>query len=481
MKKQLLFILSLFVVGTLAAQTASIPDGDFETWDSVIWNEPMGFTQTSNSGMNIPIGAPANVTQTAPFHGTYGIQLSTIKFGADTLFAYVTNSINNPVQGQGGIPYSQQATGVRFYYKCNTMSIGKDTACVLFVFKNSGSIIGTYLYKLYGTVGSFTLDAQTFSPALPMAPDSVIFAAISSIGALQGNSGLPGTTLDLDSITFTGVASQPAMMNGDFENWTPDSMYTPVGWFVSTTGSARTTDKYTGQYAMQLTTGIPPQNGGQVQQAFATTGKEVHQNNHHDTLEGGYPYSMKTDSLIFYYKYDTAAYGDTANVGLQFNKGGHVFFFTGSPITESPVYKRMSVPFNLPSNPDSVIINFESSQNNSGNVNPKFVGSSLKIDSLHFGSQPIVTGINPISTGSVSLYPNPTNGVFYINMQGLSGKVEKVTIYDMSGRILENRIYTFGGLKNNIEEFDMSSYSTGVYVIQINTTQGIKYQKVSKL
>jgi hypothetical protein len=480
MKKQLLFILSLFVVGTLAAQTASIPDGDFEKWDSTLWQEPM-FYFTSNSGNNIPIGAPANVTQTVPEHGVYGIQLSTLKFGPDTLFAYITNSNGNPVQGQGGIPYSQQATGVRFYYKCNTMSVGKDTAGVVFVFKNSGSIIGTYLYKLYGNVGSYTLNTQTFSPALPMAPDTVIFAAISSIGALQNMSGLPGTTLDLDSITFTGVASQPAMMNGDFENWIQDSLYSPVGWQVVNYGPTRTTDKYTGQYALALTTGTNPNQGGQIQWASAFTGKDVHLNNHHDTIVGGYPYANQVDSLIFYYKYDTAAYGDTADVGLQFNKSAHAIFYTGMYITASASYKRMSVPFSVPSMPDSVIVSFQSSQSRTGNVNPKYNGSTLKIDSLHFGSQPIVTGMPLLFTGNIQVYPNPTNGTFYVNLQGFQGSVEKITVYDMSGRAIENRVYTFGGIKNSVEEFDMSNYSTGVYIVKINTTQGIKYEKVSKL
>src|ERR1700722_15993569 len=225
MRKHLLFILSLFAAGTLAAQS-SVPNGNFEQWDSVLWQEP-NFYYTSNSSNNIPIGAPANVVQAAPKFGTYGIQLSTIQFGADTLFAFVTNSQNNPIQGQGGIPYNQQATGVRFYYQCNTTSVGLDTAVVLFVFKNSGNVIGTYIYKLYGNVSSYTLNASTFSPALPMAPDTVIFAAISSIGPLENLSGLPGSTLTLDSITFTGVTSQPLMMNGNFENWTQASLYTP--------------------------------------------------------------------------------------------------------------------------------------------------------------------------------------------------------------------------------------------------------------
>ncbi|HTB07512.1 MAG TPA: T9SS type A sorting domain-containing protein [Bacteroidia bacterium] len=479
MRKHLLFILSIFAAGTLAAQS-SVPNGNFEKWDSVLWQEP-NFYFTSNAGNDIPVGAPVNVIQTAPKFGTYGIQLSTIKFGPDTLFAYITNSNGNPIQGQGGIPYNQQATGVRFYYQCNTTSVGLDTAVAVFVFKNSGNIIGTYIYKLYGNISTYTLNASTFSPALPMAPDTVIFAAVSSIGPLENQSGLPGSTLTLDSITFTGVTSQPALMNGSFENWTQDSIYNPTGWQVSNYGPTRTTDKYNGQYAMELTTGTNPNQGGQIQSAYATTGQNINLNNHHDTIIGGYPFSNQIDSLVFYYKYDTAAYGDTANVGLQFNKNSSVIFWSGAPITASATYKRMSVPFNIPSTPDSVIVSFESSQSQFGNVNPKYNGTVLKVDSVHFGSQ-IITGIRALSTiGNIQMYPNPTNGLFYVNLQGFNGSLEQISVFDMSGRMIETTNYAFAKTRNSIEQIDMSGFATGTYLVKIGTSQGIKYEKVSKL
>jgi hypothetical protein len=476
MKKQLLFILTLFVAGTLAAQT-SVPNGNFEKWDSIYWQDPM-YYNTSNGGMNIPVGAPVNVKQTKGYHASFGVQLTSFISGPDTLFAYMTNSAGNPAKGQGGIPYNQQATGVRFYYKCHT--VAKDTAGVMFVFKKAGTIIGTYFSKMEGNVSTYTLNSSTFTPPLAVAPDSVIFAAVTTISALNNKSGLPGDTLTLDSITFTGVASQPAMMNGDFENWMSDSIFTPSSWYVRTDSIARTTDKDNGQYALELQTGITQSNGGQVQDGYATTGKDVRISNHHDSIEGGYPYTNKIDSLVFYYKYTPALLsGDSAQVDLQFNKNAKPIFSTGMPLGIALVYTRASMPFNLGATaPDSVIVSFYSSKQSNNNA---FIGSTLKIDSVHFGSQ-VMTGVNfsSITSGSIAVYPNPTKGLFYINLQGFTGRVEKISVYDMSGRMITSKNYNFGGVQHSVEAFDMSDYSAGMYIIKLYTDKGIQYQKLNK-
>src|SRR6185312_7270553 len=202
--KKLYFIASMFIA---TAAMAQIPNGNFEHWDSIIAPNPINY-QTSDFGGNLPPTAPPNVTRVTGYHASYGVQLTTILFGKDTGFAFLTNSSNNPVKGQGGIPYSQQAKGFRIYYKCNVMA--GDSAGIMFVFKKAGSIIGTYYYTFTGTTVPYTLLTKTFSPALTMAPDSVIFAATSS-NAIFGGTGKPGSTLTIDSVTFTGVSSQPAM------------------------------------------------------------------------------------------------------------------------------------------------------------------------------------------------------------------------------------------------------------------------------
>ena len=68
---------------------------------------------------------------------------------------------------------------------------------------------------------SYTLFEIPFSPALTETPDSVMFAVASSWEVVtgEGNGGMVGSTLTVDSISFTGVTSQPTLFNGDFESW----------------------------------------------------------------------------------------------------------------------------------------------------------------------------------------------------------------------------------------------------------------------
>ena len=472
MIKKLHFIFALFAAYSLAAQTP-IPNGNFEQWDSVIYQNPTGYA-TSNFGTgNLPPGAPGNVTQVAGYHAKYGVQLTTIVVGKDTGFAYIANSQNNPVQGKGGIPYNQQAKGFRIYYKCNVMA--KDTAGIMFVFKKAGSVIGTYYVPVMGTVSSYTLLSKTFSPALAQAPDSVIFAATSS-DVIFGGNGKAGSTLTIDSLTFTGVSSQPAMLNGDFENWMFDTLYTPHSWLVSTVGNARTTDKYAGKYALALTTGLPPGNNS-IQGGFATDGTLLKINNNNDSTVGGYPYSRSADSIYLYYKYVPGFVGDTAAVQMQFSKNSQVVGYVGVKLPPAPTYTRIVAPFFIGTTPDSVITFITSSINN----NPSKGGSMLKVDSLCFYSQ-IIAGIAPItSSGNIKVYPNPVKDIFYVDLKDYSGKVNTIKIYDMSGKVIETRNYNFSPLMHTVESFDMSAYSAGTYLMSIGTPSGVKYQKVSKV
>ena len=62
---------------------------------------------------------------------------------------------------------------------------------------------------------------------------------------------------------------------------------------------------------------------------------------------------------------------------------------------------------------------------------------------------------------SISLYPNPTNSVF--NLEIPNEVIKKVEIYDVSGKKL---------LESNQQQIDVSSFATGIYMVQIQTESG---------
>jgi hypothetical protein len=465
--KKLLLSLAL-VLGSASLFAQAIPNGGFESWNAINWSDPTYYFAANDQ--NVPNGYPATVVSTSgAYHGSFAVQLTTTKVGSDTLQAYLANGNPSGSNVTGGIPYAQKPTGLRIYYKCNIKA--GDTGLILAIFKKSGSVIGQYIYKVYGSVGSYTLLAKTFSPALPLTPDTVVFAATPS-NLLTGNfSGIPGSTLTIDSLTFTGGVSQPADLNGDFENWTSYTDNIPTGWSGSYPGVIQTVDKYAGSYALELETTPPNVNNNQAQQGYATTGI----NSNHGTV-GGYPYTQMTDTLFFYYKYAPVG-TDTASVNMQFKKGGSPIGGAGMNYTTAQAaYTLAKVGFNIGTAPDSVIVSFQSS-NYSSNIGAH-VGSIFKVDNVYLKSQPLAVNFIVLPEGAVKVYPNPTTGMLNIDTHDLSGTVQSIQVFDMSGRVISSTNYT--DLKTGLTTFNMSDCATGLYLLHISTSEGSYFQKINK-
>jgi len=70
----------------------------------------------------------------------------------------------------------------------------------------------------------------------------------------------------------------------------------------------------------------------------------------------------------------------------------------------------------------------------------------------------------------ISIYPNPTNGVFTINFPK-NIKIQDVTISDIAGNII---------IKSIKNSFDLTSYSSGIYFVKITTDKGILLKRIVK-
>jgi hypothetical protein len=171
-----------------------------------------------------------------------------------------------------------------------------DTALVAVFFKKSGVVFSQNIKKITGSVGTYSLGVMTFS--LSQVPDSVMFFAAASNVMAQNFSGKAGSMLQLDSVNFGGVSSQPSNMNGDFETWQTVSSSSLQNWYVGTSNTnGQTTDNYAGNYALELKSTQTNQAGDSVYTANASTGYS----NGGPTL-GGYPYNLTVDTLKFHYK-----------------------------------------------------------------------------------------------------------------------------------------------------------------------------------
>jgi len=131
--------------------------------------------------------------------------------------------------------------------------------------------------------------------------------------------------------------------------------------------------------------------------------------------QGGSPFSNQVDTLAFWYKYVPTG-NDSASVNLSFKKNGS--FIGGSYLTlgAASSYQYMELPFYIPSTPDSIIIDLQSSEYTDTSVS--YVGSDLKIDDLHFKTA-LTTGVKEADhQNNLVLYPNPVKTYITLEVDG---------------------------------------------------------------
>ncbi len=403
MKKHLISLFSLFIIANSFAQ--SLPNGGFESWTISTYENPTGMMTSNFNEMNGGIVAGINATKTTDaYHGTYAIKLTTALSGTVPVFAFFANGDPGKSPAQGGLPYNKKPTGMRFYYKSNI--IAPDTAFVLATFKKAGTTVGTYFYKITASQTAYTLANFVFSPALPVVPDTCVIAAASS--AAFSNFGIPGNMLQLDSMSFTGVTSQPAGLNGSFENWTTLQDENLNNWF-SNGSIQRTTDAYTGTYAIELQTENAAFGGGGTRSGGVKTGQNV---GGPMSVNMGSPYTLMNDSLIFYYKYLPAHPSDNGRIFINLKKNSVQIAGFYTPLGISASYKRVAISFSTATAPDTINFSFYSSLNPVLGI---YAGSDLKVDNMYLYSQklPVSNFTSPLigCTGQpIQLMDNSSNG-----------------------------------------------------------------------
>ena len=379
MKKTLLVLLFVYIAISSSGQT--IPNGSFENWTSTTFENPQNYPQTSNSELFGQAGI-LNVVKTADAHaGSHAVKMTTVT--SKGMMAYITNSdpVNDvdPATWTGGIPYTEKPTGIQGYYKYNVAD--GDQATIIVAFRDAAGLnIGSYPFQIGGAHNEYTYFYFDI-PALSVTPAKVIFAATSSILANMG--GPEGSELFLDDVSFTGVSSQPALLNGGFESW--DLIQTPLtldDWYTMSGGDGdngihRTASAVDGTYALELITheGRDQSDNPNAQSGQVTTGYNDNSGNN----IGGIPYTSQSGTLAFSYKYAPQG-NDTAQINLDFRKNNGNVGGAGMQLQASAEYQYKEISFNLGQAPDMMNIQISSSNGN----NLEFIGSDLIIDNLHF-------------------------------------------------------------------------------------------------
>jgi hypothetical protein len=85
-----------------------------------------------------------------------------------------------------------------------------------------------------------------------------------------------------------------------------------------------------------------------------------------------------------------------------------------------------------------------------------------------------------LDAATYSVSPNPASDVLHIRYtQTELSKVSDIMLIDMNGKMVMRKTNTSSDSNEFTEQFDVSSLSPGIYVLQIRTSAGIVSEKVS--
>ncbi|MGN6566730.1 MAG: T9SS type A sorting domain-containing protein, partial [Flavipsychrobacter sp.] len=97
---------------------------------------------------------------------------------------------------------------------------------------------------------------------------------------------------------------------------------------------------------------------------------------------------------------------------------------------------------------------------------------------IAIGCSLTVPEVNKVQS-SIAMYPNPANELLTVTIDNIAGNAT-ISITDISGKTLQQRNFT---AKNNsiIASFDVKNYPAGVYLVNVQSGDGIKTMKLTKL
>ena len=85
----------------------------------------------------------------------------------------------------------------------------------------------------------------------------------------------------------------------------------------------------------------------------------------------------------------------------------------------------------------------------------------------------IVNGISDAAIQNISIFPNPTNGILKFDLSG--NNVQKIKISDITGKTVFEKV----NIDQN-ETIDLSGFANGIYVVILQTENGILSSKIIK-
>lgn len=444
MKKQVYMLVVMMFPVMLFAQ--SIPNGDFEEW--TIFEYAMPDQWNTSARENLSDAGIVASTEVSGYINS-AIRLETMVANDELVPAYFSNTNGDPLAGEGGVPYNGSPTGITGYFRYHLPAL--DTALMIVICKSGGSINSFDLFKIKGTGDQAEFTAFNFALSNDAAVDTVIIAATSS--NLITEEGIEiGSWIEYDQLAFTGESPvMPPIPNGSFDDWNSYTWDRPIGWNTRGSNISRSTDSYSGEYAIQLVNEV--REDGSIDPSTITTSDISN-----GPPVGGLPYSNMSDTLCGYYKF-IAPEGQFASVSAMIFAGGNNIGGNYQQLPPAVSYSYFELPLNTFSVPDTLGVEITSA---SWPFDDDQEGNTLIVDHVQLKSAPL--NVAGIDRSGLSLFPNPVRNELNIRLPREFSTNETLFIYDQSGKCIHSVLVTQKQFR-----MDTSFLASGLYTYLISS------------
>ena len=92
-------------------------------------------------------------------------------------------------------------------------------------------------------------------------------------------------------------------------------------------------------------------------------------------------------------------------------------------------------------------------------------------DPIHAWQYTIFNEVPAVSEAQLSVYPNPVRNTLFIKVNG-DETIQQVEVMNLLGAVIATA--------NEVDNIDMSSYKTGIYLLRVHTNHGIVTKKIVK-
>lgn len=261
--------------------------------------------------------------------------------------------------------------------------------------------------------------------------------------------------------------------NGSFEDWTSTTQ--PTGWTTSVNVimqidfATQVNDFHDGTSAVQIQS---QDVFGNAVPGICTYGNiNVNMGAMSAEIIGGKAFTDRPSKFSGWFKY-TPSGSDSMVVFCvltKFNSVSGVHDTVGSAMYISTVanatYQQFNVDFDYQQSfaPDTMNILILSSGYTAT------AGSSLIVDELKFDYTGM--GIDDNFSNNFYIYPNPSNGIFNVNLA--NKETTHFTVYNSLGQVIYQTT-----TNNIVNTIDLSSYNKGLYLLEINNGKSIQSRKL---